>query len=127
MMGRHDAGTAATALRPRLLALLETGDVDAALQAGLMQFAVGDDPEDAPLRAAQEQLRIAWATRERHRARTERLDRQARERAARRAASSLPASAAPAPVTASAGPMALPPAAAAALARARARAGGQAG
>jgi len=123
MAGQYDAGTSAKALRRQLLALLGVGDVDAALDAGLLQFATGDAAEDAPLRAAQDQLRTAWAARARHRARAERLDRQARERAARRAAGSQPAAA-----TASAALVALPPAAAAALARARAKAsGGQSG
>jgi len=99
----------------RLLQLLEAGDLDGAIDAGLMDHpARGDDPADAPLLAAQRRLREAWAARDRHRARNARLAHIAAEREARRA-----------PAHAPAGAPALPPAAAAALARARARAAGR--
>jgi len=132
MTRRDDASIPASpAARARLLALLDAGDVDAALQAGLMEYAAGDGAEDDVLRSAQEQLRIAWAARERHRARAGRLERQAGERAARRAAASAGTTGTPAAgsgrATANTPAAGLPPAAAAALARARARANGQAG
>ena len=104
-----------------LLRLLLDDRIDAAIDAGLMDYAPapGDgalDPAhpDLPRRllAAQARLRTAWAARERHRARTLRLARIAEERDARRIR--------PATVTATA--PALPAAAAAALARARAKA-----
>ncbi|MCR6685262.1 hypothetical protein [Pseudoxanthomonas sp.] len=121
-----DASAAHHDLRQRLLALLADGDVDAALQAGLMDFPSDrDDEDDAPLRQIQARLREAWAARDRHRAREARLARIAAEREARRRAASAPAIDAAAPGTPPAAPaLALPPAAAAALARARARAGG---
>ncbi|WP_028915381.1 MULTISPECIES: hypothetical protein [Pseudoxanthomonas] len=104
------------AQRARLLALLADGDLDAALQAGLMDYPASPAAaEDAPLLAAQQRLRTAWAARERHRARAARLERIAAEREARRRAAAVPADA-------PASNPALPPAAAAALARARARA-----
>ncbi|WP_197017159.1 hypothetical protein [Pseudoxanthomonas suwonensis] len=115
------------ALRERLLAALAAGDVDAALQAGLMDYAASD-VEDAPIHAAQQRLRTAWAARERYRARAGRLERRALERAARRAQAAAPAlpeaPVAEAPVAARPVPS-LPPAAAAALARAKARAAGR--
>lgn len=99
--------------RGQLLALLQAGDVDAALQAGLMEFPASPaDAGDAPLVAAQARLRTAWQARERHRMRAARLQRIAAEREARRQAAAPAAASGPA----------LPPAAAAALARARARA-----
>ncbi len=108
----------------RLAGLLRDDDLDAAIEASLMDFvpcpecAAGDTHADAHARIAEAQrrLRDAWAARERHRARTARLQRRAAERAARRA------------IPAARGPErpALPPAAAAALARARARAAGKA-
>src|SRR5690606_4376131 len=102
--------------RAQLVALLRVGDVEAALEAGLLAYpAAPADPDDAPLLAAQARLRSAWEARERHRARAARLARIAAEREARRRA----ASAASGPP--SRGP-ALPAAAAAALARAKARA-----
>ena len=62
--------------RAQLLALLRDGDVDAALEAGLMAYpAAPADPDDAPLLAAQARLRSAWEARERHRARAARLAR----------------------------------------------------
>ena len=104
-----------------LLCLLLDDRIDAAIDAGLMDYAPapGDDAPDPArpdlpqhLLAAQARLRTAWAARERHRARALRLARIAEERDARRIR--------PAAVTASAA--ALPAAAAAALARARAKA-----
>ena len=84
------ATPAYASLRLRLLALLDAGDLDAALQAGLMDYpAVAGEPEDAALLAAQAQLRAAWAARERHRARDQRLARLADERQARRGWRSL--------------------------------------
>jgi hypothetical protein len=101
----------------RLLALLDAGDIDAAIDAGLMRFApVGDalgDGDVATLLQAQQRLREAWAARDRYRARAERLARRQAERDARRTA----------PPAASARPQ-LPAAAAAALARAKAKASG---
>ena len=150
------ASPARASLRLQLLALLHAGDLDAALQAGLMDYpAVPGDPGDAPLLAAQAQLQAAWAARERHRARDQRLARLADERQARRtrptptrAACETPTLASPvasnpatsSPVASGARPpttpapdspgatlrtATLPAAAAAALARARARVAGQ--
>lgn len=98
-----------------LAALILADDLDAALQAGLMEF-VGE-PALAPatrdlILATQRRLREAWEARERYRAREARL---ARRRAARDARRSPAAAAVP-------GKPALPAAAAAALARAKARA-----
>ena len=132
-----DAAPAHRTLQARLLSLLHAGDVDAALQAGLMAYPVSAVAADAPIRAMQDRLRAAWEARERHRARDARLARHAAGRAARRAAppdrtpggtavaASTPAPAATPGTTASPGPPALPPAAAAALARARGRAAGK--
>ena len=128
-----EATAARAALRQRLLALLHASDLDGALQAGLMDYAAGDDEGDAPIAETQARLRSAWAARERHRARESRLAGRAAERAARRSAtrpaattSGTPGAQASAAVSpaAAAGP-ALPAAAAAALARARARAAGK--
>lgn len=100
----------------QLLALLADGDLDAALDAGLMALdadAVTLDPASrATLAQAQQRLRTAWDARERYRARASRLARRAAERDARRAAAT--------PTASSGTP--LPAAAAAALARAKARA-----
>ena len=112
--------------------------------------AVAGEPEDAALLAAQAQLRAAWAARERHRARDQRLARLADERQARRTRATATTSACGTPTLP--GPVAsgpansnpavagvrphtaatpdppgatLPAAAAAALARARARVAGQ--
>lgn len=118
MVPVHDP--ARPAQRERLLALLGEGDIDAALQAGLMDYAASPaDADDAALLSAQQRLRAAWDARDRHRARAARLARIAAEREARRRA----VAATPEAPGAAAGP-ALPPAAAAALARARARAAG---
>src|SRR5690606_19307831 len=103
--------------RRRLLALLADGDVDAALQAGLMDYPADPaDDADAPLRREQARLRTAWAARDRYRARQQRLARIAAARDTQGRARPAPAAGA-----APAAPP-LPPAAAAALARARARA-----
>ncbi len=113
----------------RLLALLRSDELDAALDAGLMALDVeatgGLDPGSRALLAgAQQRLRTAWAARERYRARAARLARRAAEREDRRAASARVDS--PSDPTANAGAAApaapLPAAAAAALARAKARA-----
>lgn len=102
----------------RLLAHVQADDLDAALQAGLMDYVPvaadgGRDPTALaePLLAAQQALRRAWEARERYRARAVRLARREAERDARRAP-------APAPDH----KPALPSAAAAILARAKARA-----
>lgn len=106
----------------RLEALLRGDDVDAAIEAGLMDFipcpeCTGRDADaHASIAAAQQRLRDAWAARDRHRARSARLQRRAAERAARRAV----------PATSDPKKPALPPAAAAALARAKAKAAGKA-
>jgi len=92
-------------------------DIDAALDAGLMDYVA--QPGDAALdprlprllQDAQQRLRDAWAARTRHRARAVRLARRAAEREARRA-----------PPPAPDRKPALPPAAAAILARAKAKA-----
>ncbi|WP_372015050.1 hypothetical protein [Pseudoxanthomonas sp. 10H] len=110
--------------RARLLALLQAGDVDAALQAGLMDDDAGGD--DGVIGMAQAQLRAAWQARERFRAREARLAHRAAERAGRRQQAQAPAASraatTPQPTEPAPG---LPPAAAAALARARARAAGR--
>ena len=122
MAALHDCG-----LGRKLAELLDDGDIDAAIEAGLMEFVCctncdggGTTPCTgtacrAPteiIRDAQERLRVAWAARERFRARERRLARRAAERdAARNIAAKQPA--------------ALPPAAAAALARAKAKAAGR--
>ncbi|HVI58323.1 MAG TPA: hypothetical protein VM619_05550 [Luteimonas sp.] len=111
----------ARALQARRLAgLLREDDLDAAIDAGLMEFVpcpecahAGEAAAACALvAAAQARLLSAWAARDRHHARDARLQRRAAERAARRAAPPTPVPGAPA----------LPPAAAAALARAKARA-----
>src|SRR5690242_15433155 len=136
MTSSLDAIAGQSALRRRLLALLQAGDLDSALQAGLMEYATTSDDEDVPIREAQAKLRTAWDARERYRARETRLARRAAERAARRSAAAQPAidgepsvADAPAvgvPATETPARPALPAAAAAALARARARAAGKA-
>lgn len=120
----HEPGPANSAPPPRpapdpaqLLALLADGDLDAALDAGLIaldvEAAAGlDHAARALLAQAQQRLRTAWAARERYRARTARLARRAARREARRTAA--------APAASTGTP--LPAAAAAALARAKARA-----
>lgn len=106
--------------RERLLALLARDDLDAALDAGLMETApcaadCGCVMRLAPVWDAQHRLKTAWEARDRHRARQARLLRRAAERDARRA---------PAPSTPQAPRPSLPPSAAAILARAKARAAG---
>lgn len=105
-----------------IFARLQAGDLDGALQAGLMAYRPGaadssllaGHPElPARLEQAQRQLQQAWAARERHRARAVRLARRDAERDARRAPPPAPDQ-----------KPALPAAAAAILARAKARAAG---
>lgn len=101
----------------RLLRLLDTDDLDAAIEAGLADFdadAASAQPaaDRDRLRVARDRLLAAWAARERHRARNARLAHRAAEREARRAPSTLETGKPP-----------LPAAAAAALARAKARVG----
>jgi len=119
---------------PTLLHLLRAGDVDAAIDAGLMQLppaalAAVDTTERIMLTQVRQRLTAAWAARERFRARQARLQRRQCERQSRRAAVTAPGSgdveAGNAPAL-SARP-ALPAAAAAALARARSRAAARAG
>lgn len=103
-----------------LLRLLQSEDVDAAIDAGLMRFhyCAGCEQEDAtyaslcaPILEAQQRLSRAWAARDRYRARGARLARQAAEREARRT-----------PTPAEKTKTALPPSAAAILARAKTKA-----
>jgi hypothetical protein len=96
---------------------LQADDVDAAIEAGLMDFApcpACDRVLATQLIEAQRKLLIAWAARDRYRARNARLAERAAERAAKRAA---PTAESPAEKKS-----ALPPAAAAILARAKAKA-----
>lgn len=112
----------------RLVALLRDGDVDGALDAGLLDTwppgaldALGSDAR-ALLIDTRDRLRVAWDARARHLQRQARLARRVAERAAARAPA---ASATPAPSSSGAPARpALPAAAAAILARARSRAGG---
>ncbi|MCC4588093.1 hypothetical protein JWH11_05780 [Xanthomonas melonis] len=119
-----------TAAAPRPLPLqlfdcVQADDLDRALALGLMDYrpephADAGDPATAQvvaaLLAAQQRLRVAWAARERYRARAARLQRRAAERDARRT---------PPPAPSQPAAPALPPLAAAILARAKARAAGQ--
>jgi hypothetical protein len=92
---------------------LQADDVDAAIEAGLMDFVpcpACDRVLATQLAEAQRKLLIAWAARDRYRARNARLAKRAAERDARRAA----------PIAAKKN--ALPAAAAAILARAKAKA-----
>lgn len=103
----------------RLAALLDAGDVDAALDAGLVEFSAWancDADAARKIRAAQAKLANAWAARERFRARERRLQRIAAERAARRAPPAQAQHASMKPASA------LPASAAAILERAKARA-----
>jgi len=110
----------------RLVTLLRDDDVDAAIDAGLMDgwsdacAAALDDDARALLLATRARLRTAWDARARYEARNARLARRAEERDAGRR---IPA---PAPALADAAPVrpALPSGAAAILARAKARAAG---
>lgn len=127
-MPRRD--TDAPASRPavaRLAALLHDGDVDAAIEAGLMEdwpldaLDALDDDSRALLLDTRLRLRVAWEARARHLRRAARLARTAAERAAARAPSAPGG-----PITAGSDARprpALPASAAAILARARARAG----
>ena len=97
----------------RLLQLLQEGDVDAAIEAGLMHYV--PCPACYPAMAAelietQQKLSTAWASRDRYLLRNARLARRAAERDAKRS-SAIPEKKSP-----------LPPAAAAILARAKAKA-----
>ncbi len=108
--GIHDCARAVW-----LAALLADDDVNAALDAGLLDFipcAECDAAAVARIDTAKQKLAEAWAARERYRARSARLARIAAEREARRA-----------PVAIEKKPS-LPPAAAAVLARAKAKAAG---
>jgi hypothetical protein len=118
-------GCTASATIHRVVAALREGDVDAALESGLLEAppcptcsanctATWQSVRDARL--------VALAARERFRAREARLARRQQERDARRAGTRP--SPAEANATAPAAAPALPPAAAAALARAKARAAG---
>jgi len=101
----------------QLLQYVLDDDIDAALEAGLMDYVPqpGDTALDPRLpqllQDTQQRLREAWAARGRHRARAVRLARRAAESEARRA-----------PPPAPDRKPALPPAAAAILARAKAKA-----
>ena len=99
---------------------LAEGDIDRAIQAGMLDCGVceGCGPAcTAGLLAARDARLAAWAARERHRARNVRLQRRAAELAAKRTPG-LPADAATTVTTRPA----LPAAAAAVLARAKAKA-----
>lgn len=110
----------------RLVALLRDDDVDAAIDAGLMDgwpdvcADALDDDARALLLATRSRLRAAWDARARFEARNARLACRAEEREAARR---VPAPAAPGANAAPARP-ALPSNAAAILARAKARAAG---
>jgi hypothetical protein len=117
-------GCTASATVHRVVAALRDGDLDAALESGLLE-ATPCPTCSADCTATWQSVRdarlVALAARARFRAREARLARRQQERDARRAATR------PAPVEAD-GPAAapaLPPAAAAALARAKARAAGR--
>ncbi|RPD86504.1 hypothetical protein [Luteimonas sp. 100069] len=117
----------------RLVERLRADDIDAAIDAGLMDDwpdacarALESDARDLLL-ATRARLSTAWAARARFEARNARLARRAEVRdASRRAPRPGPAATAATPATADAAPThpALPPKAAALLARAKARAGG---
>lgn len=100
----------------QLLQLVAEDNLDAAVCAGLMDYTAAPDnttltpAQSQLLLEAQQRLRVAWAARERHRARDARLARRAAEREARRTPPPPPDS-----------KPALPSAAAAILARAKAR------
>lgn len=107
-----------TATTSRLATLLAADNLDAAIEAGLLQWSPDAHDEPVPLaavQAARQQLLAALAARERHRNRAVRLRRIAAERDARRT---------PPPANPGAG-AALPSSVAAILARAKARAAGQ--
>jgi len=107
-----------------LLYLLQQGDLDAAIDAGLMDWTAHPDDglekgEYALLLQTRDRLHTAWSARARFRARQARLERREHERRERR---TVQAAHPPAP-SATPSPPVLPAAAAAILARARARAG----
>ncbi|HRN62955.1 MAG TPA: hypothetical protein PK743_13500 [Luteimonas sp.] len=107
-----------TTTATRLVALLREDNIDAAIDAGLMDITADDmdglDPASRTLLIeARQRLQAAWDARERYRARETRQARRKAERDTRRTPPPRPA--APTPT--------LPAAAAAALARAKARAG----
>jgi len=116
----------------RLVERLRADDIDAAIDAGLMDGwpdacaqVLESDARDLLL-ATRARLRTAWAARARFEARNARLARRAEVRDASRAAPRPgPAATAATPATADAPPAhpALPPKAAELLARAKARAG----
>jgi hypothetical protein len=91
---------------------LRRDDLDGAIEAGLMRFDPAATDVPALVEAARHKVDVAWAARDRYRARSARLARDSAERDARRR--SAPKARA-----------ALPPAAAAALARAKAKAAGK--
>lgn len=103
-----------------LMRLLESDDLDAAIEAGLVDY-VPDPAHDrldpahpalsTELSIVRQKLLDAWAARDRYRARQQRLARQTAEREARRA-----------PAAIQSGKPSLPPAAADILARAKAKA-----
>lgn len=116
------AGCPQAARIDAVLASLARDDVDAAIEAGLMDLLPcppGHACECAArwttIRETQQRLRAAWNARDRHRARQLRLARRAAERDARRA---------PAVAAQPTARPALPASAAAILARAKARAAG---
>lgn len=121
-----DASVPPRLLLERLVALLRQDDVDAAIDAGLMDAWPDADADglDADARAlllaTRQRLRTAWDARARYEARNARLAQRAAERDAGRR---VPAPAAAIEDTPTARP-ALPAGAAALLARAKARAGG---
>ena len=121
-----DASAPPPATLERLVALLREDDVDAAIDAGLMDAwpdacaDVLDADARALLLATRARLRNAWDARARFEARNARLARRAEEREAARRVPAPPSAAADA---APARP-ALPSNAAAILARAKARAAG---
>lgn len=110
----------------RLLRLIEAGDIDGAIRAGLMDYRPDSNDDQLTdyepsvsqrLMAAQQKLAIAWEARERYRQRQARLARRTAEREVRRVGAAGKAD----PDKAGQKSV-LPPAAAAALARAKARA-----
>ena len=119
-------GCTGTATIHHVVAALREGDVDKALDAGLLEAPACPACSaecTATWQAARDARLVALAARERFRAREARLARRRHERDARRAAareSPVTADEVPAPP-----PPVLPPAAAAALARAKARAAGR--
>ena len=96
--------------------LLDAGDIDAALEAGLMAFVSCpscDAHSTANVHEVQQRLAKAWAARDRYLARTARLVRLAAARDARRAGMKIEKKSA------------LPPSVATILARAKAKAAGR--